>query len=119
MARNIIVLTRGDTFDFDVTIYDELYGDYFDGALPGDIVEFRLMHPNQTYSEAILKKSIVIGEGNPSGKCTFIIEHSETKDLPVGVYYYSVKVIRPGIKEQGIEPQVMTIINKTKFILND
>lgn len=119
MARNIIVLTRGDTFDFDVTIYDELYGDYFDGALPGDIVEFRLMRPNQAYADALLKKTCIIEPGNPYGKCTFFLEHSETKDLPVGVYYYAVKVIRPGNKEQGVEPQVITVINKTKFILND
>jgi hypothetical protein len=118
MAQNIIILTRGDTFDFDITIYDELFGEYFDEAKPGDIVEFRLMYPNQTYAEAILKKSVTIGEKNPYGKCTFTLKHSDTVNLPIGVYYYAVKFIRPGNNED-IEPQIATVINKTKFVLND
>jgi hypothetical protein len=125
MSHNIITLTRGDTFDFDVKVYEEAYGDYFAGALPGDIVEFSLYHPNG--DEAILTKSITLklpddvdledyDMVNLFGNCTFSLEHTDTKNLPIGVYYYTVKLIRPGTTPET--KQVITIINRTKFVLN-
>lgn len=118
MAKNIIVLTRGDTFDFDITIYDELYGSYFNTAQDGDIIQFRLMFPNQPYEEAILKKEFIIKD-NPYGRGTFVINHTDTINLTPGVYYYAVKLIRPGQNTDSGEDEVVTVIDKTKFIIND
>lgn len=125
MSYNIITLTRGDTFDFDVKVFEEAYGDYFAGALPGDIVEFSLYCPNE--DEAILTKSVTLQLPDGAdfedynavsllGNCTFSLEHVDTKDLPIGVYYYTVKLIRPGTTPET--KQVITIINRTKFVLN-
>ncbi len=130
MANNIIVLTRGDTFDFDVTAYEELYGNFYSYAQEGDYLEFKLMYPNQDYFDEnvplFLEEQIVAGEHNdncPVGctqdhimSYTFELNHDHTIKLPIGTYYYAVKLRRPATNNQPV--QYLTLVNKTKFIIN-
>lgn len=134
MANNIITLTRGDTFDFDVSVYEDLYGNYYSNAQEGDILEFKLLRPNQDYFDAdeniplVIRKNIISGEHtedcDTDESCitdhilnmTFYIEHEDTINLPIGVYYYAVKIRRPAT--ESMKEQYLTVINKTKFVLN-
>ena len=134
MANNIIVLTRGDTFDFDVSVYEDLYGNYYSNAQEGDILEFKLLRPNQDYFDAdeniplVIRQDIIAGEHTEDcysdESCsidhqlnmTFYIEHEDTINLPIGVYYYAVKIYRPAT--ESMKAQYLTVINKTKFVLN-
>lgn len=138
MANNIITLTRGDTFDFNVTVFEELYGHYYTGTRMGDIIEFALMYPNQPYiykdvefdadgnqikrdleiDPLPIRQQIIIKDNNPNDECIFYLENSDTKDLPIGVYYYTIKLIRKPYENENFEMQVLTIVNKTKFVLN-
>lgn len=123
MSKNIITLTRGDTFDFDITIFEELYGNYYTNTREGDIVEFKVLYPNQPYNspdeEVPIIKTIILQDNNPNDECRFYLEHSDTVDLPTGVYYYAVKLIRQPRENENFEKQVLTLVNKTKFVLND
>lgn len=129
MSKNIITMTKGDTFDFTVTIFEELYGHYYTETRPGDIIEFAVLRPNQEYTHHFndsdeedllpIRKQIIIEDENPNDECTFYLEHSDTKNLPVGVYYYTVKLIRRPYPTENFEMQVLTIINRTKFVLNN
>lgn len=120
MSKNIITLTRGDTFDFNVTVFEELYGNYYTGTRAGDRIEFRLLLPNQDYFDEnpIIKKEIVLKDNNPNDECIFYLEHEDTINLPIGVYYYAVKLIRDPQEGENFPRQVLTLINKTKFVLN-
>lgn len=158
MANNIIVLTKGDTFDFNITVYEDLYGVYYQNALPNDKIVFRILHPHQsfyntmgkdelsfeelcytdaddnvkyyTYAElaeyvktkynrdlALFSAHIDIKDNDPNDECIFYIEHEDTLHMAPGVYYYTVKLIREATAEYP--KQVITIIDKTKFVLND
>ena len=120
MSKNIITLTRGDTFDFYVTVFEELYGNYYTGTRAGDRIEFRLLLPNQDYFDEnpIIKKEIVLKDNNPNDECIFYLEHEDTVNLPIGVYYYAVKLIRDTQEGENFPRQVLNLINKTKFVLN-
>jgi hypothetical protein len=132
MANNIITLTRGDTFDFDVTAYEEMYGNLYTGAQANDVLEFKVLKPNQDYflpdhELPIVKRKKIEAEVHDNDceidciqehflKYTFEIDHIDTINLPVGVYYYAVKLYRPG--ETSNKDQYLTLVDKTKFILN-
>lgn len=136
--NNIIVLTKGDNFDFDVSVYDEVYGNLYSGAQEGDILEFKLLKPHQDYFKdtPLIYKYIELTAGEHEKDicladclrdhiidCTFEINHLDTVNLPAGVYYYTIKLKRPGIDLNGnadpSKDQYLTVINKTKFVLND
>jgi hypothetical protein len=120
MANNIITLTKGDTFDFNVAIFEELYGHYYTGARAGDKIVFKLLKPNQEFfsENAIIEKEIILKDNNPNDECIFYLEHDDTVNLPTGVYYYAVKLIRDPQEGENFPRQVLTLINKTKFVLN-
>ncbi len=120
MANNIITLTKGDTFDFNVAVFEELYGQYYTGTRKGDKVVFKLLKPHQEFfdEKPILEKEIILQDNNPNDECVFYLEHSDTVNLPTGVYYYAVKLIRDPQGDEDFPRQVLTLINKTKFVLN-
>ena len=138
MARNIITLNRGDTFDFYITAYEHESGNLAELAIKGDIIEFKVLYPNQDYFDAdenipIVKRYEVRSNRlSDTLRCVINIEHWDTINLKPGVYYYTVKLKRP-LSEQAQEQfkeqlvnvpieqraQFATIINKTKFILNN
>ncbi|MBP5467688.1 MAG: hypothetical protein J6Z11_00420 [Candidatus Riflebacteria bacterium] len=125
--NNIIVLNRGDSFNFDLTIHDEnaengryrLQGD--------DVLYFGLMDPGQPFEIALVRKRYTVDDCDEAGNLTIELKPEDTIDLIPGVYYYSIKIhldhdeINPETKELTGRhtDRVITIINKTKFFLND
>ncbi len=133
MSQNIIQITRGDTFDFNITVYDELYGAYYYGTQPGDKIVFRILYPHQSFFDvveanennpenkeiALFSQTVELLDNTPNDDCVFYLEHEDTLKLLPGVYYYTVKLIRDPAPGETAKRQVLTIIEKTKFIVND
>lgn len=123
MANNIIVINRGDSFDFDLTIADESSktGRYI---LTGDdVIYFGLMDPHQPFEQALVKKRYTVADADLAGNLSISIEPQDTLDLLPGVYYYAVKLLKKSDYDEYsgeyLTERVITVINKTKFIIND
>ena len=162
MSSKIITMTRGDTYAFDLTIFDEISPSLPYKLQDGDVVYFGIMLPGQRFEDAVIKKRFIYKRddaiNNYNDWCLHYkqirikirIAPEDTVDLTPGIYYYAVKIKRSRAKTAEIatekipcilegpssdgEPEwaeqptemeeaypydVATIINKTKFILND
>lgn len=121
MAKNIIKMNRGDTYEFNLTIDDEgsENGKYI---LQGnDTVYFGLMEPNSAFEQSLVKKVYTEEDRDKDGNIFITIEPEDTEHLLPGVYYYSVKLEvdhENGETYENIH-KVITVINKTKFIILD
>lgn len=120
MASNIITMTRGDSYIFDVTLFDEWNPNKRWEIQEGDVVYFGIMLPHQKFEDAIIRKRFTYAQSKYPGRITIRLAPDDTVDLEPGVYFYAVKVKVNSINVDG-EPQtdVITVINKTKFIIND
>ena len=121
MAKNIIKMNRGDTYEFNLTIDDEgsENGKYI---LQGnDTVYFGLMEPNSAFEQSLVKKIYTEEDCDKDGNIFIIIEPEDTEHLLPGVYYYSVKLEVDHENGETYESihKVITVINKTKFIILD
>lgn len=123
MSKNIIILNRGDTLEFDLTIED-------DNAVGGryilkdkDTVFFGVMDPHQPFEDALIKKMYTTKDIDSMGNLVIRLDPDDTLDLLPGVYYYAIKLhCKSSANLVSGEPKidkVITVINKTKFILND
>lgn len=120
MISNIITMTRGDTYVFDVTIFDEWDTSARYEIQEGDIIYFGIMFPHQKFEDAIVKKRFTYKEGEIPGRIQIRIAPEDTVDLEPGVYYYAVKLKIVSLNaENDFQTDVVTVINKTKFIIND
>jgi len=115
MLGNIIVINRGDTTDLGVKVLDAGETVYF--LTPEDTLYFGLMDPHQPFEFALVKKKLTSKDMSSTGGFVFKLKSSDTIDLMPGVYYYAVKLHRVS-KELKID-EVITVIDKTKFIIND
>ena len=113
---NIIMLTRGDSFSFNLDVEDENspFGRY--KLTENDALYFGLTKPHQPFEHAIIKRKYTAKDQDSDGYIATMLSADETAELLPGVYYYSVK-LRQNIG--ATNEQVTTIINKTKFIVND
>ncbi len=137
MAQNIIILNKGDTFDFYITAFEHEGGKLAALVQKNDIIEFKVLYPNQDYFDSdqnipIVKRyTIESDDASSTLKSTINIEHWDTINLKPGVYYYTVKLKRPLTPEEQSafetelvdipvehRAQYVTIINRTKFVLN-
>ena len=121
MAKNIIKMNRGDTYEFNLTIDDEgsENGKYI---LQGnDTVYFGLMEPNSAFEQSLVKKIYTEEDRDKDGNIFITIEPEDTEHLLPGVYYYSVKLEVDHENGETYESihKVITVINKTKFIILD
>ena len=121
MATNILQMNRGDTYEFNLTIDDEgsENGKYL---LQGnDAVYFGLMEPNSAFEQSIVKKIYTEEDRDKDGNIFITIEPEDTEHLLPGVYYYSVKLEVDHENGETCESihKVITVINKTKFIILD
>lgn len=121
MAKNIIKMNRGDTYEFNLTIDDEgsENGKYI---LQGnDTVYFGIMEPNSVFEQSLVKKIYTEEDRDKDGNIFITIEPEDTEHLLPGVYYYSVKleVDHENGKTYESIHKVITVINKTKFIILD
>lgn len=119
MANNIITINRGDTFTFDFTIDDDSSesGRYI--LSNDDVLYFGLMDPHQPFECALVKKRFTADDCDSAGNLTITISPEDTVDLIPGVYYYSIKLHRLQDTEEEYIDEVITVVNKTKFVIND
>jgi hypothetical protein len=122
---NIIVINRGDSFDFDLTI---ALDSEFRYALTGDdALYFGIMHPHQPFETALIRKKYTVADTDEMGNLSISILPEDTLNLHPGKYYYAVKLhmnhpevdANTGEETGKIIDKVYTIINKTKFIICD
>lgn len=124
--NNMIILNRGDTYEFDLTIDDDASSDGRYHIQGDDTIYFGIMDPHQPFENALVKKRFTVDDADVGGNLTIVIEPEDTLDLLPGTYYYSVKIhlqhdeINPETGEvYGYIDKVHTVINKTKLFLND
>ena len=126
MSTRIIKINRGDSFEFVTTIPDKEDSTKNYTLSTTDALYFALMHPHQNFEDAVLLKGYSGSDpevNNETGEITIKLTHSETKHLVPGVYYYTAKLhIGGSLEDLGAtkEPdEVRTIIERTKFIVNE
>ena len=124
--NNIIMLNRGDTYEFDLTISDDNSADGRYHIQGDDTIYFGIMDPHQPFEDALVKKKFTVDDTDGNGNLTIVIEPEDPLELIPGTYYYSVKIhlqhenIHPETNEVlGYVDKVNTVINKTKLFLND
>lgn len=124
MSTKIIKINRGDSFEFSVNI-PEKYTEHKSYLLTAqDAVYFALLYPHQRFEDALLIKGFTLEDQDVrTGDIQIKIIPNDTRGLSPGVYYYTVKLQRGGTLEtvnDFDEPdEVKTIIERTKFILNE
>ena len=117
--NNIIRINRGDTFTFDFTIYDENSPDGRYILKNDDVLYLGLMLPHQPFENAIVKKRYTKEDCDEIGNVFIRFNPEDTLDLLPGVYYYSIKLHKMTDNDEEYIDEVITIINKTKFIICD
>lgn len=124
MSKNIIKINRGDTFEYDVRIYDKQNCDKNYLLTTNDVVYFALLYPNQKFEDAILIQGYTHEDQNQNtGEITIKLPALATRSLTPGIYYYTVKLQRGGtleaIDDFDNPEEVRTLIERTKFIINE
>lgn len=124
MSTRIIKINRGDSFELSVIIprKDDYSKPYF--LTSKDALYFALMYPNQRFEDAIFVKGYTLEEQDvTTGEIIVKIVPNDTRALTPGVYYYTAKLQRGGtleVLDDFDEPdEVRTIIERTKFIINE
>ena len=80
--NNIIVLNRGDSYQFDLLIADSESPNGFYRIQGDDTVYFGIMDPHQPFEEALVKKRFTVADANPyTGLLTIVINPEDTLDL--------------------------------------
>jgi hypothetical protein len=125
--NNIIVMNRGDSYDFDLTIADATTIDGRYKLVENDTLYFGIMDPGQPFEQALVRKRYTVEDTDSAGNLTIALTPEDTLDLYPGKYFYAIKLhldhqdidANTG-KPTGVQiDKVITIINKTKFILCD
>jgi len=128
MAKNIIKLNRGDSYEFRVSIPDKEDCTKNFILADSDVIYFTLLYPHQRFEDALLIKGYdhtdqIIENGKNTGEILIKIEPRDTKRLAPGIYYYTIKLQRGGtlgvIEDCDDAEEVRTIIDRTKFIIYD
>lgn len=138
MSNKIIKLNRGDSYEFDIKITKRDSLEPYILECGKDIVYFAILFPHQPFEKADPEcqvKGYDASEQNQdfdeitgaptkdTGKITVKIEPNDTRWLAPGVYYYTVKLQRGGtphiLDDFDTPDEVRTIIERTKFIVNE
>lgn len=119
-----VTLVRGDTCK--IPLADILPIEYKDYTLTGnDTIYFGLMLPRQPFEQALIKKVISITEDTPLKDILITLTSNETVELTDRKYFYSIKLLKnhtetiEGTEESNTVDEVVTLVNKTKFIICD
>jgi hypothetical protein len=123
MANNIIMLNRGETYVFDFVLHDPIYDESGVYELQdNEILYFALMYPHTKIEDAVILRGYT-KESLDGNTFEIRLNPEDTYDLPVGVYYYTIKLQRGVDIEKEIgnfrAGEMMTIVPRSKFILND
>lgn len=123
MSYNIITLNRGDSYPLTLSIDDPNSPTGYYTLKDDDAVYFGVMDPHQLFENALIRKKFTAEDMDEAGNLSIVINPDDTIDLYPGIYYYAVKLHKssPANQETGEDEidEVLTIINKTKFIIND
>jgi hypothetical protein len=124
MSNKIIKINRGDSYEFNTSIprKEDFSKNYFLTEM--DAVYFAIMLPHQPFERAFFVKGYTWEEQDQeTGIINIKIIPNETRRLVPGVYYYTVKLQRGGtldiIDDFDDAEEVRTIIERTKFIVNE
>ena len=123
MSARIIKINRGDSYEFTTSIpcKDDFAKNY--KLTVNDALYFALLHPHQRFEDAVLIKGYTHEDQNDAGEITVRLSARETRHLVPGIYYYTTKLQRGGtleaIGDNDDPDEVRTIIERTKFIVND
>lgn len=114
--KNLVQMIRGDSVNLYFSIEDSnsLDGKY--RLTDADIVYFGVMLPHQKFENALIKKVLRKENQDEYGDFLLKILPEDTVDMLPGVYYYEIK-LRKNAKTDSEE--VMTVVNKVKFIIHD
>ena len=123
MSANIIILNRGDSYPFSFYIEDKDSQDGIYRLKDDDAVYFGVMDPHQLFENALIRKKYTAEDMDEAGNIAVEITPEDTIDLYPGIYYYAIKLhklspAKPELGELEVD-KVSTVINKTKFIIND
>jgi hypothetical protein len=124
MAKNIIKLNRGDSYEFKVSVPDKEASTKNYILTEADVVYFALLYPNQRFEDALIIRGYTLDDQDQkTGEISIKIIPNDTRCLVPGVYYYTVKLQRGGTLDvvgDFDEPEeVRTVIERTKFIINN
>ena len=124
MSTAMFKLNRGDSFEFTTSIPDkhDHSKNYFLTAK--DVLYFAVLWPNQPFEDAIILKGYTLEDQDvKTGEIVIKLKPNETRHLTPGVYYYTTKLQRGGTLESigdfDDPDEVRTIIERTKFIINE
>ena len=118
--NNNIVMNRGDTYEFDLTIADESSKSGRYELIEDDAIYLGIMDTHQPFEDALVKKKYTADDTDEMGNLTIVINPEDTLDLIPGKYYYMVKLKMDHLDDEGNKVEkVYTVINKTKFIICD
>lgn len=125
MSQNIIIRNRGDSNSIKINIrsglseLNRLGVTFVDSEFN---IYFGVMLPHQKFEDAIIRKRFTINDCDCCGNLIIQLSPADTLDLKPGIYYYSIKMSANKLKtEKDVSntEMVITLINKTKLILND
>lgn len=124
MSTKIIKLNRGDSFEFTINIPDKLDPSVNYELTERDVVYFAVMNPHQPFEKAFLIQGYTTEDQTDGpGIITVRLTPNDTRRIAPGVYYYTVKLQRGGsiglINDFDEPDEVRTIIERTKFIVNE
>ena len=125
MAKNIIKLNRGDSYEFKISIPDKNDNIKSFILTDTDAVYFALLYPHQRFEDAIIIKGYdytdhIIEKCINTGEILVKIEPKDTVNLAPGIYYYTIKLLQGGtLGKIDDAKEVRTIIERTKFIINE
>ena len=125
MSNRIIKLNRGDSFETTISIPDKkIPSTNYILADQKDVVYFAIMNPHQRFEDAIVLQGYTFeDQDEETGEIIIRLTPNDTRHLAPGVYYYTVKLQRGGtlnyINDKDEPDEVRTIIERTKFIINE
>ena len=126
MSNKIIKVNRGDSFEFIVTIPDKKDSTKNYLLKATDALYFALLYPHQNFEDAIFIKGYSYNDPEVdanTGEIIIKVAPKETLCLAPGIYYYTVKLYQGGsLRDLGrlVAPnEVSTVIERTKFIINE
>lgn len=128
MAKNIIKLNSGDSYEFIISAPDKEDCNKNYILTGSDAIYFALLYPHQRFEDAIIIKGYdhtdqIIENGKNTGEILIKIEPRDTKRLAPGIYYYTIKLQRGGtlgvVDDCDDVEEIRTIIERTKFIINE
>lgn len=113
MANNIIMMNRGDSFEFEIN---------HPLLKANEVIYFALLYPNQAFEDAILIKGYTTEDQDATnGDILVKLSSKETRNLAPGTYYYTVKYQRGGTLETVGDlddpDEVKTLVDRAKFII--